>query len=350
MKNLTSTEVYLKNKSGIAAIVFILTVLPFVLWAQEEDSLRLKRYYIEEHKDDLAIKFAITNNTDFFAVNSLSTNYTLYPNTEYKAKLFIAYRFIQFSISYAPNFIPGNNDEEAKGKSDIFSFGTSMELDHWMQRINYDKIQGFYMANPYFGSTEDQKYLVFPDLYYWGITGNTAYRFNPDFSMLALESQTERQLKSAGTLMPILTYRYYVIDDKTELTGTNSSQKSNNFETNLSVGYFYTLVINKSFYASMGMAAGVGEIWTKLLTRTPEGNAITKSHNPIFRGEAMAAIGYNAKRFFAGFQMLATFEKHDQQHTGTYLKHEAVASQIFVGYRFEAPKFLKEKVDMVPFQ
>lgn len=327
-------------------ILFILISVSFNFKTQGQDSISGNRN-IECLSDQLAVKLSLTNNTDFFVLNSPSLSYTLYPNTEYKAKLFIAYRFIQFSLSFVPDFIPVNNDEESKGKSDVFSFGTSMDFDHWIQRFSFDKIRGFYIANPYFDQATQEKYMLFPDLNYVGFTGNTAYRFNPNFSMLALESQTERQLTSDGSLMPILSYRYYVVNDKTELTGTNSSQKSTNFETNLSLGYFYTLVINHRLYASAGMAAGVGVVWTKLLTRTPEADFTNKSNDPLFRGEAMAALGYNAKNFFTGVQVLGTFEKHDQHHSSTFLKHEALSMQVFAGYRFNAPKILKKTLDKV---
>lgn len=324
-----------------------LIMLLFSLAANGQDSIR-GNPFIESHSNELALKLAVTNNTDFFAVSSPTANYTLLPNTLYKTKLFLSYRFVQFSISFAPKFIPGNNDEDEKGKSNILSFATSIDLDHWIQRFSFDKIKGFYIENPYYGlNNQEVKYLLFPDISYIGFTGNTAYRVNPNFSMLALESQTERQLTSAGTLMPILSYRYFIVDDKTTLNGTNSSQKSNNFETNLSLGYFYTLVINRSFYASAGMAAGFGMVWTKLLTRQPQGNSLDRTSDPLFRGEAMGALGYNADRFFAGFQALGIFEKHDQHHTSTFLKHEAFSMQVFVGYRFDAPKILKKTLDTV---
>lgn len=335
-----------KTLSYWLPIFLLINAFPSI--AQDADSVR-RAQYIQDETDYMALKLGVTNNTDFFSLNSSGTNFTLYPNTELKTKLFFAYRFVQFSLSFAPGFLPGNNDEADKGKSKIFSFGTSVNLDHWIQRLSFDKISGFYVENADY-AMQGQKYILFPDLRYLNISGNTAYRFNPNFSFLALESQTERQLKSAGSFMPILSYRYYGIDDRTQLTGANSTQKSSNFETNLSVGYFYTYVINRKLYFSAGAAAGAGMIWTKLHTRTPQGEITSNMNNPIFRTEAMASLGYDSDRFFTGIQAMGNYERYDQNHSAAIIKHQAVTAQVFVGYRFNAPKFLKKTVESLPLK
>ena len=185
----------------------------------------------------------------------------------------------------------------------------------------------------------DDNFITFPDLHYTKISGYTAYKFNPNFSFSAIETQTERQLKSTGSFVPGLVYRYYKIDNKEELTPTNSSQKSNNLDFSLQLGYFYTWVINNSFFVSAGAATGGGIIHSKLWTRYYTNTYKTKTNYAIFRAEGLLAAGYNSNRFFAGMQLLGNLEEYKQQKATATL-NENLRFQLYAGYRFDAPKFL----------
>jgi len=160
--------------------------------------------------------------------------------------------------------------------------------------------------------------------------------------------QTESQLKSAKTFMPVLSYYYYILDDQTKLTDLNSSQKSKNIDVTLQFGYFYTAVMNKSFYLSACAAAGGGIIHTNLLTRAPEQNIRSKFNDPVFRLEGLFGVGYNSKRFFAGAQFVAALEKYSEGKSSTHYENDAIIFQIFTGYRFNAPNWLKGFTEKVP--
>ncbi len=295
--------------------------------------------FIEKHRQQLAVKLSITNNTDFFQIYEQDQHFTLKPNTSLKTNLIFSYRAILFGLGYSPKFIPGNNDDTQKGSSKIFWAGTTVNLRHWTHRLTYNKISGFYLLNSSNLPDNDENFTTFPDLNYTKVSGYTAYKFNQNFSFSAIETQTERQLKSAGSFVPGLVYRYYIIDNRTELTPTNSSQKSNNIDINVQLGYFYTRVINKRFFLSAGAATGGGIIHSKLLTRYYSSSYETKNNYAIFRVEALLAAGYNAKRFFAGMQLVGNLEEYKQQKTTATL-NENLRIQLYAGYRFEAPKFL----------
>ncbi|WP_167619792.1 DUF4421 family protein [Maribellus sediminis] len=335
---------YIHNSIILLAITTLISIASKRSLGQEADTTRSANQYIERHKQELALKLAITNNIESFSVHSGDLNYTLQPNTDLKMKLFFSYRSILFSVGYAPGFLPGNNDNRDKGKSDIFEFATNVNMEHWFQRLSYSKIKGFYSENPNYVPGLNDQYFTFPELQYKGFYGYTAYKVNPNYSILSLENQTERQLKSAGSLLPILVYRYYTIDNKIELTENNSSQISNNFEFNLSLGYFYTFVINQRWYAAAGVATGGGMIFTKLLTRFYDERYTNHLKAPIFRTEAAASLGYNSKRFFAGLQMAGYREHYNQDKASNAITHEGVNFQVFAGYRFGAPTFLSRSL------
>ena len=322
------------------------------LLAQSGDSLYnvvKQDGFIEDMGNYIAFKVSATNDVESFQVNTPDQEIKIAPNVKTPVTLGLHYRFFSFSYSYAPKFIPGNNDDELKGKSKIFSLGFGINTDRITQFIGYNRTKGYYLAN-----TEDfipgwqegiDTFIQFPDLYYTAFSGYTGYKFNTHFSIPSLSSQTERQLKSAGCFLPILLYRYYVIDDRTPLTGTNSSQKSNNIEVDLTPSYLYTFVLKQSFYVSAGAGVGAGIVHTNLITRTPGGDEKTVSNNFILRFEGRTAIGYNSKRFFAGGQLYYATESFNQEKTTAVTVNTRLNYQLFVGYRINAPGFLKKSFD-----
>jgi len=314
-------------------------------YAQKEENKTAtgKNAFIEKHKQQLAVKLSFTNNTEFFQIYQQNQGYTIKPNTSIKTNLIFSYRAFLFGIGYSPRFIPGNDDEQQKGRSKIFWTGTNVNLPHWKQHLEYTKIKGFYFhssSNLLQSGSKDANYTKLPDLNYTRISGYTAYKLNPNFSFSAIETQTERQLKSAGSLVPTFVYRYYIIDDKKELSPNNSSQKSNNLSLSLQLGYFYTWVVNKSFFVSAGAATGGGIIHTNLETRFYTTRYKTITNYAVFRAKAMLAAGYNADRFFTGIQLTGNLEEYKQQKTTATL-NENFQFQLYAGYRFDAPKFLR---------
>ena len=330
----------------------LLMSLPLIIHAQSPDSNKVKlpgTRYIEQMSNYLAIKLGVNNNINGFQVRG-ATKTDIQPNDNNSLKLSVNYRWFSFSYSYTPKFFPGNDDSDLKGKTKASMYNFGFIFDHWMQGLTYEKVKGFYLDNtgdyiPGFVEGTDP-YIQFPELVYQSYRGQTAYKFNKNFSFNSLSVQTERQLRSTGTLMPVFSYNYYIVDNKVLLTGQNSSQKSNNFEGLLSLSYFYTFVFKENFYLSGGAAAGGGILFTKLLTRLPSGNITTNSNHGIWRFEGFGAAGYNSRRFFIGGQIQLSRESYDQKgKSTTVVVNDRIIYQLFTGYRFNAPKFLKSAVD-----
>jgi len=325
-------------------ILFLFFTIPVIILGHPSDSITSdveKGIYIENLDKYLSLKLSINNNIEFFEVHSDPLDFKLRPNTKLKTSLSVNYRFISFALTVSPDFLPGNNDDDRKGSSKIRSLGVGLNFNHWIQGLSYNRTNGFYLQNTSDFVPDWNKdtsgYLLSPELQYLGFYGLTAYKFNANFSLKSLTSQTERQLKSAGSLIPLFWYRYYIMDNKIELTGQNSSQKSNNLEVILQLGYYYTHVINSKLYLSAGTGFGGGMVYTRLLSRLPEGDVVTRGNNPILRAEGQLAMGYNSKRFFAGLQATGRWEKYSQGNTTTSIVNDAVSFQIFIGYRFKAP-------------
>lgn len=331
-------------------VLFLLT--PGIARSESADSTGINLTedgYIEIMKDYLAFKLDADSDTRWFSITSSGDDYDIRPNARIASRISAHYRFLSFSYGFYPGFIPGNNDDALKGHTKAMSYSLNLRRRHWMQSLSYTRIDGFYLDN-----TSDYEsgwiegtdsYILFPELRYEAFQGSTAYKINGRFSVNALISQTERQRMSAGSLIPILYYNYYIIDNRIQLTGSNSSQKSNNLETILALSYAHTVVLGESFYISAGLTPGAGMIFTTLLTRLPEGELTDKQRQPIYRLEAQAALGYDARRLFAGARIAASWARYEQEGSSAVVMNEQLAYQIYAGYRFDAPGLLAELTD-----
>ncbi|PLX22878.1 MAG: hypothetical protein C0599_05470 [Salinivirgaceae bacterium] len=324
---------------GILLFVFVSANI-FSQSLNDTASNSLLNRYIQKYDRLIGLKLSLNNDIEIFDVHSDPLDFTIVPNTALKSSFSVDYRFISFAVSYAPEFLPDNNDDETRGTSEIFSFGFTTYPGRLVQRAEMERINGFFLQNTGDYIPNFEAYIQFPDLVYSAISGSTGYNLNPRFSLKALTSQTERQLKSTGTLIPELNYRYYVIDDRTTLTEANSSQKSNNFEVIAQLKAFYSWVLHEKWYMSGSLSFGGGKIYSILKTRFYNQKYTSINSNYIWRGEAQIAFGYNSKRVFAGLQSIYRMENYKQGNSTSTISNEGFTFQVFAGYRFNAPKVI----------
>ncbi len=62
----------------------------------------------------------------------------------------------------------------------------------------------------------------------------------------------------------------------------------------INLGYYYTFVIGKRFYISLGAGPGCGASYTYLITRFSGEKSYTGYISPVFRLQERAGIGYNS--------------------------------------------------------
>lgn len=341
----------MKNFKNLIRLLFIVLCLGTntPIKAQAQDSLRVlvEDGWIEKMGDKIALDISFNNNFNTFRVDPENSNtIVLYPNTPNNLRLDVNYDFISFSVQFSPDFLPGNGDEAEKGKTDSFQLGTALVFRHWFTEIAYSKVKGYYLENTFdiFPKIDTNNYIQFPDLNYWGISAISGYIFNPKFSLRSIATQTERQLKSVGSFIPVFNVDYYVVNDKSE---ASSTQKSNNIELNLGPGYAYTLVFQEKFYASLGVFTSIGYLNTKLTTRTMEGDFNTNQDNFVFRWDGRAGIGYNGHKFFAGLYTNVSDSSYRQENTNVINHELRINYSLFFGMRFDAPAFLVKAMNNI---
>lgn len=305
--------------------------------------------HIKKMKEYLSLKLSVSGKMDAFVVSTDDTKFDFRPNDKIATKLSFNYRFVSFGISATPKFITGNGDDELKGKSRFINYSLNLIFNHWVQGLSYSKTRGYYLENTRDFSAGWREgidpHIKFPDLVYKVYQGQTAYKFNKKFSFNAVSAQTERQIRSAGTFMPGLNYRYYILDDRTPLHANNQTQKTNNLELLLSASYYYTYVLKQRWYISAGLAPGAGITFSQLYSRTQPATIRTSSSNAIYKLDTDLGLGYNGERLFAGVQVQGSAITFGTKDPTVVSQNEKSFYQVFVGYRFAAPKFFKKMLD-----
>lgn len=127
-----------------------------------------------------------TNVEDFIAsyktdAGNLQTRLTI--NNKIRTSFSIDYKIISAALSFAPDFFPGNNDNNLKGKSSYTDFKFRFFPGKLIQSFDY--VKGFYIDNMNDFLSDWRKgidpYFQFPDLRIQTFGGSTSYVFNKDF-------------------------------------------------------------------------------------------------------------------------------------------------------------------------
>lgn len=311
------------------------------------DTVMPQQAKVEKLDDLITLKLTQSSDVEKLAVVTTGTDIRLSPNAATITGLSLSYRFIYVSVSYVPRFLPGNDDNATKGKTRSGGLSFSLNFKHWLNAFSYNRTRGYYLENT--GDfdpswTPGKPYKQFPDLVYTQYAGLTAYNFNPQYSISAVVFQTERQLKSAGSFIPQLRYRYYISDDRSTPIPNSFTQKGQHLELLLGAGYHYTFVAKQKWYASLGLTPNAGYVFARITSRSATETIKGNQRNFEVRLDGRAGLGYNNRRFFAGAYMDLFASSFNQQNTPVTTEDNRVSFQAFIGYRFNAPKWLNETV------
>ncbi|NVJ88230.1 MAG: DUF4421 family protein [Flavobacteriaceae bacterium] len=172
----------------------------------------------------IGIDISFNNAYKTFDAEASSNRILVHPNTPNNLRFNLNYDFLSVGYQISPDFLPSNGVNEEKGKTKSFRFGTNLVFKHWFSEIEYSKVTGFFLKN-----TTDydanwlsgDPFIQYPYLRYDGFSLTVGYIQNSKFSMRSLTNQTERQLKSAGTFLPVFNIDYYVLNDISYTTGSS---------------------------------------------------------------------------------------------------------------------------------
>ncbi|WP_152973898.1 DUF4421 family protein [Zhouia amylolytica] len=334
-------------KNTILLLIAVLVFFP--IFGQDlkskQDSASVISYY-----DRIMLKANIDTRTDSYLSKSLNSNddeLNIRNNNALKMFFNLNYRFLSVSFGFAPEFLPGNNDDQLKGESSFSDIKFRLFFGNWIQELHYSKVSGFYVVNTgdfFSGWQKDiDPYFQFPGISITSWGGTTGYVMNPEYSLKSLYFKTEWQKKSSGSFIPSISYYYdhYSLRFK-EYLGSDSIE--NIFTLSSAISYYYTMVIHNKWYVAPYATAKSGVKFSNFKYNRSDNNTAESHTYFTIALEGGIQIGYNTPRLFFG----SAFNINSNWYTSSEnnrLINDKIYGAVYVGYRFNAPKFIANTFD-----
>lgn len=305
----------------------------------------------------------------FMAHNFMAINYdlprsmpvlTFKPNNSFDFGLGLSYKW--FSISYAIGVFDVG-DPKKYGKTTDMDFVIHVFAKKHVADIAYQNYKGFYISN--IGDvvrnwSDTSPYPQRRDLEINSVTLNYQYVFNgKKLSYVSAFGQTEKQLRSVGSPIVGVTFSYFDMHSDSTLLPINHNKKDSlkpddHFVTGnficpgIKAGYAYNLVIAKNLAIFMSLVPGmtfeINEFYNKDEFKKPTKDGTRKPTSSLkanFQVHGRFAAVYQRDRFMFGGSFYPQYYTHKLKEAG--FSFFTARAEIFFGYRFDAPKFLRGK-------
>lgn len=311
--------------------------------------------FIQNHSNQLNIKFEVSNELVSYNIPFEENNAEIRTNLKIRYALVFSYKFVSVRLGVRPGI--SEKEKENKGETDSFRLRIKLLFDEWSHQFEYNYNEGYYVENTksiLSGLSNSNFHVQFPNLKTKILSGSSLYKFNKDYSIKAVESNTEIQLKSAGTFLPGINYSYYDVsgtdkikNEEGEIIERDEYQNYNGFSTIFTVGYHYTFVLRKYWYVNIFASPGVGIDFYKTTFHSPEGS-YKRSFNDLFLSFSTgAATGYNGEKIFFGVEFDKALSSEKFNENNIQLQPSRNNFHVFFGYRFRAPKTIKQPIDNI---
>jgi len=333
-----------------------------LLVAQEElkavipDSVAVdeKNLFIADYGNRLNIKFEVSNEIQKYLFPYNEKVIELAPNLGTRYALVFNYRYLSIRLGIRSK--PSKDSKADKGETDLFNIGVKLLYDKWAHDFEFVRAKGFYVRNS--GDLEPilsggDHFVQFPDLTTYSISGTSAYKFNDNYSVKATQSQTEIQLKSAGTFMPSIDYWLYLFNGSDKILNGEGDEieriiysEFQGLNAILNIGYYYSFIMKK-WYFNVYAAPGIGMDMYTETSYSPAGTQDQFKTDLILSIQSGAGVGYNSDKYYFGVNYLNRYtNEYRYEDKG---KFQTVKNSFFVffGYRFKAPKTLSKPVDYI---
>jgi hypothetical protein len=346
---------------SIKILLFILFISETVIatnHSQKLDSIAAEKIdtnYIQDFDENLNIKLVDEVDDNKFSVkdNVTQKTYGYDINTAVNLGFGVDYRGIGFELLFTPTSV--NNDDYLYGKTNQFSLSTSANTRRFIYSAYIRFNQGFHSTT---GSkipgdtTGAVAYYYRPDITNYDVGAEFTYIVkNKKFSSSAPYDFTQRQIKSAGSLLVGGFFSFYginadsvVIPDslKENFKPAVQFRKASTFTMGATCGYTFTKVFHKYWFINIYLLPGLAiQEYTSI-------NAYGQQTKPsVTLGltfQSRLAFGVNKKKNYLGI----AFTGNDytiSNDTKSSLNYHYGSIRLCYGHRFDAPKILKRQVD-----
>lgn len=312
------------------AIISLLLV-PVTLLAVENSEEKIKNY-----GDKLTVKITAQRPTLNLKISFADEELLYLPNTMVNGSIGVAYK--NFSISVGTELDGSQKNEEEYGKTDYQDYLLTYYERKFGGDVFYNSYQGFFLDNPTdYGNKPGDSTAKRPDLKmkYYGLNG--FYIFSDNYSLSSSFDFGERQLKSGGSILAMVSISQLMIDSQRSLVpparetkfdkraGYRGGQYS---AISLLPGAAYTLTVNKFFITGVLFFGG------GLIHKKQTSNAGDSTSTTYFgKTNARLSTGFNNDLLFGGIQVYGDFSGFSSEND-TSVKFDNVQLSFYFGVRF----------------
>lgn len=304
-----------------AAIIFILSLV----FSQEgksqdnilPDSLQQATNRVS-YSDKLGIYlYGITKYSNFQFKEAGQRNDSVLrysPNGNFNLGAGFSYKWLGIGVAFNLGFI--NNDDELKGETNSLDLQVDLFSNRLFFNGNLQYYKGYYWNNPqvyYPDWNINDSLLVRPDISTVTLGVKGIYIFNHDrFSFKAAYQYSERQLKSAGSMLLGARFSLYGIDADSSFIPTHLHEFYSNstdivgissLSLGASFGYTYTFILGKYVFINALLMTGINSqfISTQDINDEELESGAKLSTNLTFR----MAVGINKPKVYYGMSFFA---------------------------------------------
>lgn len=320
---------------------FILFLILFSSW--HIHALDLDTNYIRKFSKKNQIRvYTGFRNAGFRLENANITGQTNHVNYEPNARSYIGagVSFWQLGLSLSLKLPESKSEMEHFGKTNYRDYNLTLITRRYGGNLWYRDYQGLYINNPKELYSDWQKGDPLPqrkDLKYQQIGGDVYWVFfTKRFSINACMKQSERQIKSAGSLMVMSEIQSININADSTIIPNSLVDFFNNYQNlqginlrtaSLSMGYVYCFV-HRAFFLCPSIFAGPGFINQKFET----GSRWINSNNAFTKIDIKLHFGVNIPKFFAGMKI--SFSNNISNTKQLEIQNSFSHFNIFGGIRF----------------
>ncbi|MCP4484260.1 MAG: DUF4421 domain-containing protein [Flavobacteriaceae bacterium] len=341
-------------------------LIPVFIFSQEnlilEDSIPNNSKFIEDYSNQLNIKFDVTNDRVSYFIPFETSQAEIRSNLNISYGLVFSYKFLSVRLGMRPKL--SENELKNKGKTDRFRLRVKFLFDNWTHRLEYNYTRGFYIENTseFENDIKNSNFKVqFPYLRTNILSGSSNYKFNGNYSMKALESNTEIQLKSTGTFLAGFNYAFYFVNgtdriklENQELLQRTSYNDFSGFSPVFYIGYHYTFVFHNYWYLNVYLDPGIGFDFYQNKFNNQGESYDNLNTNVFFQVKSGFSAGYNGRKIYFGGTFKYNYNSDKVENNTLGLQPIKNSFHLFFGYRFKAPKqvtkpikYIEEKVPVL---
>ena len=300
---------------------------------------------IESYKDSLHLRpFFLFPSLELKIQDTKSSNdthkLTYKPNTMINIGADVSWKGwgLSYSVGILP--IPGM-DADKYGKTDYLDFQFYYYFGKFNIDVFYQNYTGYYLAD-----NDGKSINVRSDVQAMNTGINLMYVFSDSYSFRSSFTQTERQIKSGGSFILMMSCNYFSINsshslippDNESLYGKSSGYRRGYYPSVIfSAGYSYTQILHDRWYLTLSLLVGGG--WMYQMYDVSAGNI--KEHSLCSKYNNRLAFGYNGESYFFG--LLSVIDLHSTEPflglygsktAGIVITRMSVYGMIFGGTRF----------------